>query len=537
MTIRAGSKLPQTAAAPEQQDWSRELEELEFRRAKAQALGGEKAIAFQHERGKLTVRERIDILLDADTFTEMGTLAGKGSYDENGRLQDFVPSNAVMGTGNVNGRRIVVSGDDFTIRAGSSEATVSDKWVYAERLAHEYRMPLVRLVDTAGGSIKILEQQQATKIPGYARWPSISLMGQVPVVGMALGACAGLGAIKVGLSHFSVMTRDTAFVFAGGPPVVKQGLNQDVTKEVLGGARVHTRSGVVNNEAADEADAFAQVKRFLSYMPRNVWETPLRLEPTDDPRRVDPELDSIIPRDRRKGYNPRNILNLVLDKNSVFEVGRRFGGSVITCYARLDGHAVGVICNDPAVMGGALTLQAAQKMSRFVDICDTFHLPIINFVDQPGVMTGLSAEAAGTLSAAIGLLGAIEQAQVPWCSIIMRRAFGVGGGAHGPKHGPDGRSINHRFAWPSARWGSIPAEGGVAAAYKKDIEASSDPEAHRIQLEQYYHELSSPFRSAEKFGIVDVIRPSETRRLLTNWVSDAVELVRTQVGPKKRTMR
>lgn len=518
-------------------DWSSEFEELEFRRARADALGGEEAVAFQHGRGKYTVRERIDTLLDAGTFNEMGQLAGKGKYDENGRLVEFTPSNAVMGTGKLEGRKIVVSGDDFTIRAGSSESTVSDKWVYAERLAHEYRMPLVRLVDTAGGSIKILEQSQSTKIPGYARWPSISLLGRVPVAGMALGACAGLGAIKVGLSHFSVMVRDKAFVFAGGPPVVKQGLNQDVTKEELGGARVHTRSGVVNNEAKDEEDAFAQVKRFLSYMPRNVWEVPARVTPDDRPDRSEDALETIIPRDRRKIYRPREILNLVMDKGSVFEVGRRFGGAVVTAYARLDGHAVGVICNNPAVMGGALTLHAAQKMARFVDICDTFHLPIVNFVDQPGVMTGPAAESAGTLNAAIGLLGAIEQAEAPWCSIIVRRAFGVGGGAHGPKHGPEGRSLNHRFAWPSARWGSIPVEGGVAAAYKKDIEAADDSDAFRMQLEEYYHELASPIRTAEKFGVVDIIRPAETRRVLCDWIEDAYELTRMQTGLKRRTMR
>jgi acetyl-CoA carboxylase carboxyltransferase component len=518
-------------------DWSDEYRELSFRRTKADDLGGEDAIGFQHSRGKNTVRERIGMLVDPGSFHELGKIAGKGAYDEAGRLKDFFPSNAVIGTGKVAGRKLVVSGDDYTIRAGSSEATVSDKWVYAERLAHEYRMPLVRLVDTAGGSVRILEQSQSTKIPGYARWPSISLLGRVPVVGMGLGACAGLGAIKVGLSHFSVMTRDTAFVFAGGPPVVKQGMNMDVTKDELGGVRVHTRSGVVSNEAKNEEDAFDQVRRFLSYMPRNVWETPPKTVSQDDPNRAETALDSVIPRDRRKTYRARDIVRLVMDEGSLFEVGKRFGASVITTYARLNGYAVGVISSDPTVMGGALTLQAARKMARFIDICDTFHLPIVNFVDQPGVMTGPSAEASGTLSAAIDLLGAIEQADTPWCSIIVRRAFGVGGGAHGPKHGPEGRSLNHRFAWPSARWGSIPVEGGVAAAYKKEINNSENPEQYRIDLENYYNELASPFRTAEKFGIVDIIRPAETRQVLCTWVEDAFELTMQQTGVRQRTMR
>ncbi|WP_163851901.1 acyl-CoA carboxylase subunit beta [Pseudooceanicola aestuarii] len=536
MTTKTPRQSPKTADSPET-GWAPEMEELQFRRARAEELGGAEAVAFQHGRDKLTVRERIDVLSDAGSFRELGKLTGKGRYDEHGRMEDFTPSNSVVGYGRVNGRKVVISGDDFTIRAGSSESTVSDKWVYAERIAHEYEMPLVRLVDTAGGSVKLLEQQQATKLPGYARWPSISLLGKVPVVGMALGACAGLGAIKVGISHFSVMVKDQGFVFAGGPPVVKQGLGQDVTKEALGGSRVHTRSGVVMNEARDEQDAFEQVKRFLSFMPPNIWETPDRIASDDDPERADPELDDAIPRDRRKVYDPRAILNRIVDQGSFFEVSRRFGGSVITGYARLNGHAVGIIANDPVVKGGALTLQAAQKMARFVDICDSFHLPVVNFVDQPGVMTGLEAETAGTMSAAIGLLGALEQVSVPWCSIIIRRAFGVGGGAHGPKHGPEGRSLNYRFAWPSARWGSIPIEGGVAAAYKKDITAAEDPDAFREELEAYYHRLASPFRTAEKFGIVDIIAPRETRSLLCDWVADAHALTTRQTGPKRRTMR
>jgi len=517
--------------------WAAEMDELQFRRKRAHELGGEDAVAFQHSRGKLTVRERVDQLADAGSFRELGTLAGKGQYDEEGRMLDFTPSNSVVGLARVDGRKMVISGDDFTIRAGSSESTVSDKWVYAERFAHEYELPLIRLVDTAGGSVRLLEQQKSTKIPGYDRWPSIGLLGRVPVVGMALGACAGLGAIKVGISHFSVIVKDQGFLFAGGPPVVKQGLGQDVTKEDLGSARVHTRSGVVMNEAKDEEDAFAQVKRFLSYMPASIWEVPERIASDDDPNRAEAELDGIIPEDRRKIYDPRRMLSLVLDTGSFFEVSRRFGGSVITGYARLNGHAVGVMANDPMVKGGALTLQAAQKMSRFIDICDTFHLPIVNFVDQPGVMTGIEAEAAGTMNAAISALGALEQLSVPYCSIIVRRAFGVGGGAHGPKHGPEGRSLNYRFAWPSARWGSIPIEGGVAAAYKKEIAAAEDPEAYRLGLEAYYHRLASPFRTAEKFGVIDIIAPRETRGLLCDWVTDAYRLTTRQTGPKTRTMR
>jgi acetyl-CoA carboxylase carboxyltransferase component len=521
-----------------EEDWTTEIEELQYRRRKADEMGGEDSVKFQHSRGKLTVRERIEKLLDNESFYELGKITGRGEYNEEGEIVDFTPSNSVIGTGKINGKKLIVSGDDFTVRAGSSESAVSDKWVYAERMAHEWHMPLIRLVDTAGGSVRILEQQQGTKIPGYARWPHISLLGRVPVVGVALGACAGLGALKVGVSHFSVMVKEQSHVFAGGPPVVKQGLGQDVTKEELGGWRIHTKlSGAVQNVAETEEDAIEQVKTFLSFMPRNVWQVPERTLSLPPSLNTSEELNHIIPKNRRKVYKVRKILELVFDQDSIFEMSRYFGGSTVTCLARLDGYTVGVIANDPIVMGGAMNIQAAQKTEKFVDMCDTFHIPIINFVDQPGVMSGVEAEKTGTLSSVIRALGAIEQASSPWCSIVIRRAFGLGGGAHGPKHGPDGRSLNHRFAWPSARWGSIPIEGGVAAAYKREINASDDPVAFREKIEEYYHKLSSPYRTAEKFGIVDIIEPSETRATLCNWIEDAYELTKEQVGLKMRTMR
>jgi acetyl-CoA carboxylase carboxyltransferase component len=279
------------------------------------------------------------------------------------------------------------------------------------------------------------------------------------------------------------------------------------------------------------------VKTFLSFMPRNVWHVPERIIPNKTTLKVDEEINNIIPKNRRKVYKVRKILELVFDQNSIFEINRYFGGSTVTCLARLNGYTVGVMANDPMIMGGAMTAQAAQKIERFVDMCDTFHIPIINFVDQPGVMSGTEAEKNGTLVSVIRALGAIEQVSTPWCSIVIRRAFGLGGGAHGPKHGPEGRSLNHRFAWPSARWGSIPIEGGVAAAYKREISAADDPDAYREKIEQYYHQLSSPFRTAEKFGIVDIIQPNETRETLCNWVEDAYELTKEQVGLKMRTMR
>ncbi len=506
--------------------WIEELRELARRRDMARQMGGAQAVARYKERGRNTARERIDLLLDAGSFREVGRITGKGRYDADGRLESLAPVNAIIGTGRVDGRKLVVSADDYTIRAGSSEGTLSDKWIYAERMALALRLPLVRMVDTAGGSVKLLAQMQGTKIPGYATWPGAELLRVVPVVGVALGACAGLGAVKVLLSHFSVMVRDQAQVFAAGPPVVRQAYGIEIDKNDLGGYKVHRKSALVHNEAVDEADAMRQVARFLSYLPRSVDRLAERSSPEDDPARADPWLAEAIPHDRRKVYDPRRIMESVFDRGSVFEIGRWQGGSQITALARLDGYPVGVLCNDPKVAGGAMTLQAAYKMERHVQLCDTFGIPIVNLVDQPGNATGPEAELAGTLLGAVRVVTAVERARIPWLSIIVRRAFGMAGGMHAPKFFP---ALNLTYAWPSARWGSIPIEGGVHAAHRQEIESAADPAAMRQALEAKYHHLGSPFRTAESFGVVDVIDPRETRALLCDWIEDAWEVLRDGV--------
>lgn len=514
------------------------LQELHERREAALRLGGDEAVAAWHALGRLTARERIDAFADRDSFQELGRIAGAGRYDAQGRYQGFTPSNSVMGRAAVDGRPLMVVADDFTIRGGSSEAAVAEKWIYAERMALDFRMPLVRFVDSAGGSVKLLAKAGRTKLPGYPLWPSTALMGAVPVASVAFGACAGLGAIRAVAAHFSVMVRDQAQVFAAGPPVVKQGLGIDVDKEALGGTELCTRlSGAILNAATDERDALAQVRRFLSYLPSHAWEAPARASVDDDPQRRDEALNGVIPANRRRIYAARPIAVSIADRDSLFELAPDFGASLRTFLARLDGHAVGLMLNDPAVAGGALTRAAAQKMERFVDLCDSFHLPVVHLVDQPGVMIGPDAERAGTLLAAARAGAAIEQASVPWISVVLRRAYGVGGSMLGPWSGPNGTALNHRFAWPSARWGSIPIEGGVAAAHRREIEAAADPQARRLELEAYYEQLGSPFRSAEAFGVVDIIEPAETRALLCRWVRDAVRLTQLQPAPKRRPQR
>ena len=497
-------------------------------------MGGEERIARAKAAGRLTVRERIDRLLDPGSFEEYGALAGFASY-EDGHLTGFLPSNCVMGTGQIHGRPVVVCGDDFTVRGGAADASVTGKQVYPERMANELRRPIVRLVDGTGGggSVKTYLKTGHTYVPANPGWDLVvDNLSKVPVAAACLGPVAGLGAARVVSSHFSVMVRGMSQLFVAGPPVVAQGMRQEVTKEELGGWDIHTReSGAVDNLADSEEEAFEQIRCFLGYLPSNVWELPLRtadhLHPADAH-----ELRSIVPRSRRQVYDARRILGLVFDMKSFFELGRGFGGSAITGLARLDGYPVAVLASDPKVYGGGLTAAASDKVARFVDFADTFHLPVVNFVDQPGFVIGVEAERAGTIRRGARALAAIYQASVPWVAIIVRKAFGVAGAAHG-----NAQALNLRYAWPSADWGSLPIEGGLEAAYRRELEAAADPEAEKAKIAAELEAVRSPFRTAEAFGIEKIIDPADTRRLLVEWIANAYRVLASQTGPRGRAMR
>lgn len=521
-----------TTPADESGPWWRA--ELARRSRFAAEMGGADKVARQHGAGRLTARERITYLVDSGSWQEIGMFTGVGAYDNDHRLTSVTPANVVTGIGRIDGCDVCVVAEDFTVRGGSSEATSPEKWQYAERLALAYRMPVIRLVETAGGSVKLLKQAGATKIPGYPHWPLSTLLGTIPVIGIALGAAAGLGAIRVVASHFSVMTKGTSWVFAGGPAVVKPGVGEEASKEELGGSSVHAHgSGVVDNEAENEYDALDQAKRYLSYLPSSVHEIPRRGPCTDSPDRTDDRLAEVIPEQKRRAYDMRTILHSVFDRDSIFEIARFAGRSVITAFARLDGYPVAVMASDPRHLGGALTAESAEKIVRFSDTADTFHLPVINFVDQPGTFVGSAAEAKGTVRKGVRAAIAMEQVTVPWCTVFVRRAFGLAGAAYGPV----ANSINWRYAWPSAYWGSIPIVGGVEAAYKQEIARAPDPDERRAELIAEYEYLENPFRTAERFGIQDIIDPARTRPVLATWLERAYRLLPELVGPAARTMR
>ncbi len=516
--------------------WQKEVDEIRRRESLAREMGGEERVQRQHDNGRLTVRERIEALADPDSFHEIGALAGKAEYDADGELVEFVPSNFVLGTADLDGRRVVIGGDDFTVRGGAADAKVGDKSGYGEKYALEMRLPLVRLVDGSGGggSVKTLEMVGHSYVPALHGFSTtMELMGVVPVVCACMGSVAGLGAVRVTISHFSLMIEGSSQLFVAGPPVVERGFGKPVEKNELGGSQIHAhQSGAVDNAVASEQDAFIAIKRFLSYLPQNVWQLPPVIDCDDDPARRDESLLSVIPRNRREMYEVRDIIQNVVDKDSFFEISPGYGQSLVVGLARLDGHPIGLIANDTHHHGGAVNATASEKMMRFVDLCDTFHLPVINLVDNPGFLIGTEAEQEGTVRLGSRALMAIYQSTVPWVSVIVRRCYGVAGAGHGKSDG-----LNLRYAWPSADWGSLPIEGGVQAAYRRDIESAEDPDARRRELEDMLEQYRSPLRTAEAFGIEEVIDPRDTRPLLCDWIKLAYEILPAQLGPKARTPR
>ena len=516
-------------------DWEPEARGIRERRRRAAELGGLEAVERQHSLGRLTVRERIDLLLDAESFQELGPIAGHGETDPEGKLESFTPANYVLGIGRIGGRSCVVGGEDFTQRGGSPSPAGLRKSVYAEELACSYRLPLIRLLEGGGGSVprRGSERPAPAGEPVYAtpRFRSIALaMGTIPVASAALGPVAGLPAARLVASHLSIMIRETAQVMVGGPALVERALGERKTKEELGGFQVHTRNGAVDNLAEDEKDAFLQIRRFLSYLPPNVWEPPPVEEPADDPERTEEELLGIVPRDRRRIYDMRRLLELVLDGDSFFEIGPFSGRSQIVGLARLRGHPIGVLANDPSFYAGAMDARGAEKVRRLVDLCDTFHLPIVSFVDEPGFMIGSAAEQAGTIRYGTATLFAVIQSTVPWASVLVRKAFGVAAGAH---FGPGGFVV----AWPSAETGALPVEGGVAVAFRREIESAPDPAARRRELEEELAARRSPFPRAEAFSVHDLIDPRQTRPVLCRWLEWAAPLIRERRGPRSYTFR
>ena len=321
------------------------------------------------------------------------------------------------------------------------------------------------------------------------------------------------------------MVKDTSQLFPGGPPVVKAALGYDISKEELGGPHIHTRiSGSVDNLADTEADAFEMIRRFLSFLPPNVWEMAPRLSTDDTPERRAESLIDFMPRDRRQVYKIHALIEAVFDTGSFFEIAPRYGRSRVTGLARLNGYPVGVMANNPRHYGGSTDVAAGSKVMRLLQLCDVFHLPIVSLADEPGFMVGLESEKQGIERAGAQLVAVTCQSRMPWITIVIGRLFGVAGQCH---HRPTG--MFRRYAWPSATWGSMHIAGGASAAYRREIDNAPDPDAKREEIEARLNAIASPFRTAEATG-QDIIDPRETRSALCEFAEDAQRVLRTQLG-------
>jgi acetyl-CoA carboxylase carboxyltransferase component len=502
--------------------WQKEVDEIARRGALAEQMGGPEKLKKQKADGKLNARQRIVGLVDKGSFREVGKLGGAATYDDKGELSAFLPSNMIFGRAKIEGRPVVIQSDDFTVRGGAADAAIHGKLVQAEKMAGEYRMPLVRMIEGTGGggSVKTLETMGHTYVPEV---PGFELMVDnlsiIPIVALGLGPVAGLGAGRLVMSHYSILVKGMSQLFVAGPPVVAA-VGEKRTKEELGGSHIHAKNGAIDDEAESEADAFARARAFLSYLPSSVHELPVRTPTKDKPDRRDPSLIDAVPRDLRNLYKVRPIIEAVFDSGSFFEIGRQHGPSIVTGFARLDGYPVAVMASDPMVLGGLWTAATARKVERFVDLADTFHLPIVHMVDNPGFMIGRKAEEDGTIRYGSRAMMAVYQSKVPIAVVVMRKAYGMGGSA------PANLSrTKWRFAWPSGDWGSLPISGGLEAAYRGELEASDNPKALLKDITERLNRVRSPFRTAEKFGIEDIIDPRDTRPMLCEFIEAAYRVL------------
>ncbi|MBI1393501.1 MAG: methylmalonyl-CoA carboxyltransferase [Alphaproteobacteria bacterium] len=498
------------------------MKELRRRKADALEMGGADKVARQKERGKLTARERIAGLVDRGSFREIGMIAGAARYGEKGDFEKLRASNFIFGRADIDGRPVVATADDFTVRGGASDASIHAKFVAAEAMAGELRLPIVRMIDGTGGggSVKSLEEIGRTYVPFVPGWERIvANLDTAPVVALALGPTAGLGAARLVASHYSVMVRNIAQVFTAGPKVAAAigAGGAELDNEALGGADIHATNGVVDDEAETELEAFLRVRRFLGYLPSAAGKAPPVAAPSqkDDPtNRREASFVDIVPEDPNAAYNMRRILGGAMDRGSVFEMGARWGRGVITAFARLDRRPVAVLASDPTYLGGSWTADGSEKARRFIELADKFRLPVVHFVDNPGFMIGLDAERAATIRRGVEAMNAVYRASVPWASVIIRKAYGVAGAAMS-----NHSRFQYRFAWPSADWGSLPMAGGVEVAYAAELKAAEDPGAKLEEIRARLKALTSPFRTADAFLVEDIIDPRDTRPLLCEFAS------------------
>ena len=494
-----------SASAPK--TTAEKLAELRRREDEAEHAGSARAVEKQHAKGKLTARERLGLLLDEGSFVELDRLAvhratGFGLEDKR------IPGDGVVtGWGTVDGRRVCVFSQDFTVFGGSLGEVFAEKIVKVMDLSLRMGVPLIGINDSGGARI----QEGVVSLGGYGEifYRNVQASGVVPQIYAIMGPCAGGAVYSPAMTDFVFMVAGTSHMFITGPEVIKAVTGEDVTFEALGGAESHsTRSGVAHFAVPDEESCILAIKDVLSFMPSNNLEEPPRLEPTDDPERTDPDLNTFMPDSPNIPYDIRDIITRVMDDGDFVEVQPHWAENIVIGFARLDGHPVGIVANQPMTLAGVLDNASSQKAGRFVRTCDAFNLPIVTFVDVPGFMPGTSQEWGGIIRHGAKLLYAYCEATVPKLTVITRKAYGGAYDVMGSKH--VGADVN--LAWPTAEIAVMGAQGAVNILYRNQIAQAEDPDAARAERIAHYEEaLANPWKAAERGYVDDVIEPAETR--------------------------
>jgi acetyl-CoA/propionyl-CoA carboxylase carboxyl transferase subunit len=483
------------------------IEELRERRAAALMPAGPGAADKQHEKGKLTARERLDVLMDAGSFVETDPFTVHRSHDFGMDKRKPPGDGLVAGYGTIDGRKVFVASQDFTVFGGSMGEVVAQKVCKVMDLALQTGSPFIQINDSGGARI----QEGAASLAGYGYIfeRNVRASGVIPQISVIMGPCAGGAVYSPAITDFTFMVKESSHMFITGPDVIKTVTGEDVTMEALGGAMTHaTQSGVASFIGEDDEDVLMRVRYLLSFLPSNNLEDPPAYATTDDPERVTDALTHIVPDRAQEAYDMHEVIRYVVDEGEFLEVFPLWAANIVTGFARLDGRSVGVIANQPKVLAGTLDIDASEKASRFVRFCDAFNIPILTFVDVPGFLPGATQEYNGIIRHGAKLLYAFAESTVPRMTVITRKAYGGAYLVMNSKH----LRADVSFAWPTAEIAVMGAEGAVNIVFKKEIEQADDPAARRGDLiTEYREKFSTPYAAAERGFIDDVIEPGETR--------------------------
>jgi acetyl-CoA carboxylase carboxyltransferase component len=489
------------------------LEELRRRRHEAEHAGPQRAVESQHAKGKLTARERIDLLLDPGSFVETDQLAVHRATGFGLEEKRFPGDGVVTGHGTVEGRRVCVFSQDFTVFGGSLGEVFAEKVVKVMDLSARMGVPVIGFNDSGGARI----QEGVVSLGGYGDifFRNVAASGVVPQISAIMGPCAGGAVYSPAMTDFIFMVKETSHMFITGPEVIKTVTGEDVTFEDLGGALSHsTKSGVAHFAADDEPSCIEDIRHLLSFLPSNNLEDPPVVATEDDPERADPDLDTFMPDSSNVPYDMRDIIGRVVDDGEFFEVHASFAQNIVIGFARLDGHAIGVVANQPMSVAGTLDVASSEKAGRFVRTCDAFNVPVVTFVDVPGFLPGTNQEWGGIIRHGAKLLYAYCEATVPKLTVITRKAYGGAYVVMGSKH--VGADVN--LAWPTAEIAVMGAQGAVNILYRRELAETpyaEDQAERRSELVEYYEdELANPWLTAERGYLDEVIQPSETRPAL-----------------------